>query len=112
MFYTDDGNLVGNAEDVKTAIMVLVKGFAQIGLSMHFGKSVYYDGQPVAEVGETERMGYLDDDTSRELRGPRSLEGRLARMRISRPQSPRHSPSTHEALMSLESYRRMWQFCY
>jgi hypothetical protein len=59
MFYTDDGNLMG----VKTAIMVLVKGFAQIGLSMHFGKSVYYDGQPVAEVGETERMGYLDDDT-------------------------------------------------
>jgi hypothetical protein len=63
MFYTDDGNLVSDAEDVKTAIMALVKGFNQSSFSVHFGKSIYYDGQPVAEVGETERMRYLDDAT-------------------------------------------------
>ena len=57
LFFADDGNLEGDKESVKVAVMVLFEGFARIGLAVHDIKSVYYDGLPVGEEGAMELMG-------------------------------------------------------
>ena len=58
MYFADDGTIFGECGAVKAAILLLVEGLLAIGLKCHQGKSVYYDGQLVAE-GAREVMGSL-----------------------------------------------------
>ena len=58
MFYSDDGNVQGKAEDVKTACSLLVEEFRAVGLEFHCAKSIYYDGQPFEE-GSMENIGTM-----------------------------------------------------
>jgi hypothetical protein len=60
-FYSDDGNLEGEPANVKRATVRLVEEMADIGLSCHFGKSLYYDGQLV-EGEANESMGEFNGE--------------------------------------------------